>query len=381
VESADAADTTVYTISVVVPVYQGERTLAAVVAELEPYTRGARTPDGVDFRIAEVILVHDNGPDHSDVVMRTLAVQYPFVSILWLSRNFGQHAATIAGMAASKGRWILTMDEDGQHDPASIGAFLDTAIRERAGVVYAKFVNERPHGLFRATASKSSKRMLGAAFSLPDASQFQSYRLVRGDMGRKLASFAATGVYLDVALSWVTNRVATSPTRLRTPDGRVSGYSLPALFAYFWRMVLTSGTAGLRAVSVLGGVIAVIGVIIAIYVIASPNVGQDPETAGWASLMVAILLCSGAILVSLGVIAEYIGVSLNVSMGRPLYLVVDNPETIMPEDEPVTPETMLAADTATIPDLRPPSEPPRTTAVRPEPTVATKRTDPTPGAR
>jgi undecaprenyl-phosphate 4-deoxy-4-formamido-L-arabinose transferase len=375
VDSAGPDETTEYTISVVVPVYQGERTLAAVVAELEPYTRSARTPDGVSYRISEVILVHDNGPDHSDTVMRALEIQYPFVHILWLSRNFGQHAATIAGMATSKGRWILTMDEDGQHDPASIGAFLDTAIRERAGVVYARFTNERPHGLFRAAASKSSKRMLGAAFNLPDASQFQSYRLVRGDMGRKLASFATTGVYLDVALSWVTNRVATSPTVLRTADGRVSGYSLPALFAYFWRMVLTSGTTGLRAVSVLGGIIALIGLVIAVYIIASPDVGQEPGTEGWASLIVVVLLCSGAILVSLGVIAEYIGVSLNVSMGRPLYLVVDNPETIMPEEESADPEIVLTSE---VPIL---ATPPTLPAVRPEPTVAPHGTETTPGAR
>ncbi|WP_440708499.1 glycosyltransferase [Herbiconiux sp. YIM B11900] len=379
-------DATIYTISVVVPVYQGERTLAAVVAELDPYTHGARTPEGVDFRIDEIILVHDNGPDHSDTVMRALEQQYAAVRILWLSRNFGQHAATLAGMAASTGRWILTMDEDGQHDPASIGAFLDTAIRERAGVVYARFTNERPHGFFRAAASKSSKRMLGAAFHLPDASQFQSYRLVRGDVGRKLAEFAQAGVYLDVALSWVTNRVATAPTVLRSADGRVSGYSLPALFAYFWRMVLTSGTAGLRAVSVLGGVMALLGLAVIVYVVFTPQVGADPDAAGWASLIVTLLLCSGAILVSLGVIAEYIGVSLNVSMGRPLYLVVDNPETIMPEDGPTrldVPTPTALPDTGTI-DLptgllaahhRP------TPAVRPEPTVAPHGTDPTPGAR
>ncbi|SDZ41123.1 glycosyltransferase [Herbiconiux ginsengi] len=368
-DSADPEATTEYTISVVVPVYQGERTLAAVVAELEPYTRGARTPDGVSYRITEVILVHDNGPDHSDTVMRSLEIQYPFVRILWLSRNFGQHAATIAGMATSKGRWILTMDEDGQHDPASIGAFLDTAIRERAGVVYARFTNERPHGLFRAAASKSSKRMMRTAFNLPDASQFQSYRLVRGDMGRKVAEFAATGVYLDVALSWVTNRVATSPTVLRTADGRVSGYSVPALFAYFWRMVLTSGTTGLRAVSVLGGIIALIGLAIAVYVVVSLSIGTSAGTEGWASLIVVVLLCSGAILVALGVIAEYIGVSLNVSMGRPLYLVVDNPETIMPEEESADPEHVLTSEIPTLP------------ASRPEPTVAPHGTEPTPGAR
>ncbi|MCS5722012.1 glycosyltransferase [Herbiconiux sp. CPCC 203407] len=333
VGSSDPVDSTVYSISVVVPVYQGERTLESVVAELVPYTRGAVTPEGMAYRISEVILVHDNGPDHSDTVMRRLEAEHPFVSIIWLSRNFGQHAATIAGMAASRGRWILTMDEDGQHDPASIGEFLDTATRERAGVVYARFTNERPHGFLRNAASKGSKRMMRTAFNLPDASQFQSYRLVRGDVGRKLASFAATGVYLDVALSWVTNRVATAPTVLRSADGRVSGYSLTALFAYFWRMVLTSGTSGLRAVSVLGGVIALLGLAVVVYVVVNPTVGSDPEAAGWASLIVTLLLCSGAILVSLGVIAEYIGVSLNVAMGRPLYLVVDDPETIMPDDD------------------------------------------------
>jgi glycosyltransferase involved in cell wall biosynthesis len=345
VDTGDRLDSTVYTISVVVPVYQGERTLEAVVAELVPYTRGVVTPDGTAYRISEVILVHDNGPDHSDAVMRRLEGAHPFVSIIWLSRNFGQHAATIAGMAASRGRWILTLDEDGQHDPASIATFLDTAVRERAGVVYARFTNERPHGFFRAAASRSSKRIMRTAFHLPDASQFQSYRLVRGDVGRKLASFAATGVYLDVALSWVTNRVATAPTVLRTADGRVSGYSLPALFAYFWRMVLTSGTAGLRAVSVLGGVMALLGLAVVAYVIITPTVGADPEAAGWASLIVTLLLCSGAILVSLGVIAEYIGVSLNVSMGRPLYLQVDDPETIMPDEgeEPADPAASAVA--------------------------------------
>jgi undecaprenyl-phosphate 4-deoxy-4-formamido-L-arabinose transferase len=326
------ADETVYPLSVVIPVYQGERTLTQVIAELVPYTHGAVSPGGIAYRVTEVILVHDNGPDHSDAVMRRLEAEHPFVSIVWLSRNFGQHAATIAGMAVSKGRWIVTMDEDGQHDPAAIGAFLDTAVEQRAGVVYARFTNDRPHGLMRSTASKSSKRMLERVFDTPDASQFQSYRLVRGDMGRKLASFAVTGVYLDVALSWVTNRVATAPTELRTADGRVSSYGFRSLFGYFWRMVLTSGTRGLRLVSIFGAALAVIGLAVAVYVVVSLIAGANTGTEGWASLIVVVLLCSGAILVSLGVIAEYIGVSLNVAMGRPLYLVVDNPETIMPDD-------------------------------------------------
>src|SRR5690606_30642833 len=128
-------------LSVVIPVYRGAATLAGVVAELEPYTRGVTTPEGRSFRVTEILLVHDNGPDDSDRVLRELEAAHPHVRAIWLSRNFGQHAATIAGMSASGGEWIATMDEDGQHDPADLPGFVDVAARTGAGVVYANPTN------------------------------------------------------------------------------------------------------------------------------------------------------------------------------------------------------------------------------------------------
>ncbi len=62
----------------------------------------------------------DRGPGNSDQIIRELADKYTFVKPVWLSRNFGQHAATIAGMSSSGGEWIVTMDEDGQQDPRFI---------------------------------------------------------------------------------------------------------------------------------------------------------------------------------------------------------------------------------------------------------------------
>ncbi|HSE96278.1 MAG TPA: glycosyltransferase, partial [Methylomirabilota bacterium] len=81
-------------ISVVVPVYQGARTLERMVAELEPLTSPMETPRGEAFQVAEVILVHDGAIDDSHVVMEALAARHPFVTLVWLSRNFGQHPAT-----------------------------------------------------------------------------------------------------------------------------------------------------------------------------------------------------------------------------------------------------------------------------------------------
>ncbi|MFM8853412.1 MAG: glycosyltransferase, partial [Acidimicrobiaceae bacterium] len=89
------------TISVVVPVYRGESTIARVVSELERFTKPSTTKNGVGYVISEVLLVNDSGPDNSATVINDLAGKYEWVRPVWLSRNFGQHAATLAGMSSS----------------------------------------------------------------------------------------------------------------------------------------------------------------------------------------------------------------------------------------------------------------------------------------
>ena len=312
--------------SVVVPVYQAEAHLAGLLDDIAPLTVSGTTTGGLPFRVSEVLLVHDCGPDDSARVMRALERQHPWVRTVWLSRNFGQHAATLAGMASSGGDWIVTMDEDGQHDPADIATMLDVALTEQATVVYAQPRNAAPHGPLRNAASKGAKRVVRAMSGGTDASMFHSYRLILGEVGRSLAAYAGSGVYLDVALGWVTRRAAGAPVTLR-PEGedRRSGYSMRSLLSHFWRMVLTGGTRGLRLVSVLGVVFAIAGVGFAAFIVIRQLVDPVP-TQGWTSLVVVILICTGVILVSLGVIAEYIGVAVNMAMGKPLYLITQDPE-------------------------------------------------------
>src|SRR5688572_22784522 len=132
-------------LSLVVPVYQGERTLELLVKEVEPLTTPATTPAGHAFQVQELVLVHDGAIDRSDRVMEELAARYPFVRLVWLSRNFGQHAATLAGMASSSGDWVVTLDEDGQQAPAEVGALLDRALADQVQLVYGQPVNPAPH--------------------------------------------------------------------------------------------------------------------------------------------------------------------------------------------------------------------------------------------
>jgi undecaprenyl-phosphate 4-deoxy-4-formamido-L-arabinose transferase len=300
-------------------VYQGEHTLERLVKELMAFGTDALTPGGHPFEITEVLLVFDHGPDQSATVIRRLADEHDVVRAIWLSRNFGQHAATLAGMASSGGDWIVTMDEDGQHDPADVPRMLDVAMSEQAPLVYAEPTNPPPHGWLRNTASKSAKWLFVRVLSTGDVPSFESFRLVLGELGRSVAAYSGSGVYLDVAIGWVVGRTARCPVTLRS-EGRASGYSFRRLLSHFWKLVISSGTRTLRLVSATGVAFAVLGFVLAAYLLAARLV-SDRVVAGWTSTMVAVLVGIGMVLFALGVIAEYVGVAVSMAMGKPPYLI------------------------------------------------------------
>lgn len=316
-----SAEDATHLISVVIPVYAGRTTLPDVVEEIRTLATPFVTEAGHRAVVTEVFLVHDHGPDRSDETIRELVKQHAgLVRPVWLSRNFGQHAATLAGMSSSGGDWVVTMDEDGQHDPAHIGALLDRAMAEQAVVVYASPTNKPPHGFVRNLASAGAKRVIESLTGHKGAGRYHSYRLVLGEVARGVAAYAGAGVYLDVALGWVAGDVTTCPVPMRQEGDRPSGYRLRTLMSHFWRLVLTSGTRLLRFVSIVGAAFAILGVLTAAVLIVSRVLGGI-TVSGWTSVVVLVLVGTGATLLSLGILAEYLGVAVNMAMGKPLYLI------------------------------------------------------------
>jgi polyisoprenyl-phosphate glycosyltransferase len=316
---------TLHEVSVVVPVYQGEHTLAALADEIAPLTLSQTTPGGRSFRVVELLLVHDGAVDRSADVMRELGSRHPFLRIIWLSRNYGQHPATLAGMASTVAEWVVTLDEDGQQDPRDIARMLDEALDHQARLVYARPTNPPPHGFLRNRLSSLAKwlstRLLGNRLGA-----FNSFRLIEGEVARGVAAYCGANVYLDVALSWVVGTARHCPVALRTERGRPSGYTLRRLMGHFWQLVLTSGTLPLRFIALLGAVSILFGVLISA-VAAWQRLQHKIPVQGWTSIFIVTCLFAGLILVSLGIIAEYLGVAVSMAMGKPAYLIVSRPAT------------------------------------------------------
>lgn len=311
-------------ISLVIPVYRGSSSLHTLVKEVALLTAAQTSPAGHQYEIAELLLVHDCGPDRSDQAIEALSTEYSFVHAVWLSRNYGQHAATLAGMASATSAWVVTIDEDGQQNPADIAAMLDCALASDLQLVYAKPLNPPPHGWLRNCLSGAAKTISTRLLGNKSIGRFNSFRLVDGEIARTLAAFCGNGVYLDVGLFWVTGRVGHCPVRLRNEMNRPSGYSYFRLFGHFWNLILTTGTRPLRLITIMGFFSMLMALAITAYALYGKLYGQVP-VQGWTSMLIVVAFFSGGILTALGVIAEYLAVTMGIVMGKPLYVVSSKP--------------------------------------------------------
>src|SRR5262249_45700244 len=307
-------------ISIVVPVSRGADSLPPLVEEITPLTAEQSTPRGYRFRVAEVLLVHDDAVDDSAAVMERLSAQYPFVRLIWLSRNYGQHPATLAGMASTSSEWIVTLDEDGQHAPSDIGKLIDRAHETGSQLVYASGINLPPHSFLRNLASRMTKWMYRRLVDAAALTQFNSFRLVWGETGRSLAAFCGNGIYLDVALSWVVPQAVSCPVPLRKGTERRSGYDFVRLTQHFRRLIMSAGTKPLRLIFLSGFLALLAGIGLLLFALYEWFTHRVP-VAGWTSTFILIAIFSSLILFTLGVVAEYLGQAMSMAMGKPLYLI------------------------------------------------------------
>ncbi|HEX7829099.1 MAG TPA: glycosyltransferase family 2 protein, partial [Thermoanaerobaculia bacterium] len=241
-------------ISIVVPVYSGAAYLRDLATAIDRVREEIRT-SGKPVEIVEAIFVDDGAIDDSPRILDELQREHSWIRVIHLSRNFGQHTATAAGILHSSGDWVATLDEDLQHEPRHLVAMLLRAIATGSDVVYAAS-NRRVHrSWFRNFTSRATKSIVGWLAGESAIQHFTSFRMVRGTIARAASSVATHDTYLDVVFTWFTKRIETLPLPLvdiRSERGERSGYSLARLLQHARRMLLAAGTRPLRIASALG---------------------------------------------------------------------------------------------------------------------------------
>lgn len=313
-------------ISLVVPVYAGREYLDRLVEEAAAL-RDAHAGDPAAPQIAELIFVDDCARDGSSEVIDRLAREHPWIVALHLARNYGQHAATIAGILHSSGDWVVTLDEDLQHPPAAIPDLLRHAAETGADVVYANAEAGVHDALARDLTSRSFKRMMEWLTGNADLRHFNSFRLIRGPIARAAASVCAHDTYFDINLSWFTQRVGAR--RMALKDERYistgqSGYTFKSLLGHAARMLFSSQIRVLRFGAVLGFGVMTLSVLLILYFLAMKLIWPESvQVQGWTSLILAISFFGGLLACMLGIALQYLSTLVLKAHGKPTFFTID----------------------------------------------------------
>lgn len=314
------------TISIIIPVYSGEAFLGKLTSSIDAL-RSRWQNLGLDLQISESIFVLDEPIDESTKLLRKLSTTYPWVRLVEMSRNYGQHSATIAGILYSSGDWVVTLDEDLQHQPTQIEGMLKMACSEKSDIVYAS-PNGSVHGAgYRDRLSKFTKFIIAKMSGNQFVQTFNSFRLIRGDIARAAASVGAQYTYFDVTLTWFTERI--SSVKMTISDDRYkqkkrSGYRLGTLIQHATKLILTSNLRALRFTSSLSALAFLSALIYSGWVLYSRLFASNPvDVPGWTSLMIVILAFGSVSVFILGLIVEFLHTSTLQLQGKPTFFVVN----------------------------------------------------------
>jgi glycosyltransferase involved in cell wall biosynthesis len=300
-------------ISVVVPVYNSQDSLAPLLTRLEPVLRAANLP-------FEVLLVNDGSRDTSWQVITELAARQECVRGINLMRNYGQHNALLCGIREARFATIVTLDDDLQNPPEEIPQLL-AKLGEGFDVVYGKPRQEQ-HGLWRDLASQITKLVLQKAMGADTARNISAFRAFRTTLRQSFADYRSPLVSIDVLLTWGTSRFTAIEVRHDPRTLGTSQYTVRKLMLHATNMLTGFSTWPLRMASMVGFAFTAFGMAVLAYVLLRYMTTNSP-VQGFAFLASVIAIFSGAQLFALGIMGEYLARIHQRTLERPAYTVAE----------------------------------------------------------
>ena len=296
-------------LSIVVPVYNSAGTLDELAARLTAVL------SRVDATY-EIILVDDGSEDGSwNVLSRLQAADPQHVTAIPLTRNFGQCNAVMCGFRHSRGRYVVTLDDDLQNPPEEIPKLIQQIRRNDGDVVYGVYAETRQNLWRRAgswAATKFSQRVFGCRGSVT------SFRILKREVVDAILNYGLSFTYIDGLIAWNTQRIGHVEVAHHPRKRGASGYSLAKLLLVTLNLLTNFSLMPLQIVSLCGAFTAFGGLLTGGYYLVR-YLAEGAGVPGHVVTMILVLVIGGLQMLSIGVLGEYVGrLHLNVNR-KPQY--------------------------------------------------------------
>ena len=300
-------------VSIVIPVYRSRDCLAPLVEALMVVLSGT-----VASGRYEIILVNDDSPDDSWTEIMRLAAAYPSVKGVSLSRNFGQHNATMAGLREACGRYVVVMDDDLQHPPSAIPQIL-ASLRNGADVCYTIY-RGRKHALWKKFGSWVNDAAATVLLGKPRGLYLSSFKGMTRIVVDAVKTYDGPFTYLDGLILDVTRKIDVVTVEHGHRFAGEGNYGVVKSVSLWLKMATSFSILPLRLASLAGMLLGVAAASLAGYIVIGSLV-NGTTYPGWASIMVAVLVVGCMQLLGIGLIGEYMGRAYLRMNNKPQFVV------------------------------------------------------------
>ena len=297
-------------VSIVIPVYNSE----AIIPEL-----CFQICDAMKEYQFEVVLVNDNSQDNSWGEIKKICNKLNAFRGIYLARNFGQDNAIMAGLSFTNGDYVVIMDDDLQHSPYDIPTLLNTIINDW-DVCFANFNANKQQSWWKNIGSYINSKHSEYLTNKPKDIYLSPFKIASRFVINAVLEHNGPYPYVDGLICRTTNSITQIPLNHHKRYTGKGNYNLSQSVSVFLKHVTGFSVLPLRLASMVGFITSIIGFFLGIYYIFQYFM-SDNVVEGWTSLIVLLLLLGGLILLSLGIIGEYIGRSYLSLNNKPQYVV------------------------------------------------------------
>jgi undecaprenyl-phosphate 4-deoxy-4-formamido-L-arabinose transferase len=266
----------------------------------------------------DIVLVNDSSPDNTFNVILSLCDRFDNIIGIDFAKNFGQHAALMAGLRRTDGDIVVCLDDDGQTPANEVGKLI-AEIEKGRDVVYASY-GHKQHNAFRNFGTWMNDLMTRAMLGKPKNLHITSYFAAKRFVVDSMIEYENSYPYIIGLVLRATKNISNVSVNHRSREVGTSGYTLKKLLGLWFNGFTAFSILPLRIATVVGSIFAGVGFVYGIYTIIKKFVNPDVPL-GFSSLMAAVVFIGGMVMIMLGLIGEYIGriyISINNS---PQYVI------------------------------------------------------------